>query len=67
MQPADRGLTLRIGYSPVEVPLTPSGSDTDTWDAGRMELGFLRDVSEDITGFLLSSGRIRNVAFEKTR
>jgi hypothetical protein len=46
--------------------LTPIGKDsfsTDAWFMSRIE--FTRDSDSDITGFKVSSGRVKNVRFEK--
>ena len=60
----DGTLTFRIGFSPVETRLAPSGRDR--WDAGRRKLRFLRD-EDGVSGFTLGWGRVQGVSFRRTR
>ena len=61
----DGELRYRLGYSPVDIPLTSTGRDG--WDSGYATFRFLRDGKSMITGFNLSSGRISDIYFEKIR
>ena len=56
-------LDCRIAYAPARIELVPVG--TDTWRGGRMEFRFIRDGRGGITGFNVSSGRIRDIYFER--
>jgi CubicO group peptidase (beta-lactamase class C family) len=65
VRPVDDKLTYHFEFSPVDIPLIPTGRDQ--WDAGRTSLSFLRD-GETVTGLNLNwGGRFRNIYFEKTR
>ena len=61
----DGELRYRLEYSPANIQLTPI--ERDEWDADDATFRFLRDSSALITGFNLSSGRISDIYFEKTR
>jgi hypothetical protein len=59
----DDALRYQIGHSPAEFQLVPTGRDE--WDADQAEFRFLRNSSMTVTGLSLSSGRIRDIQFEK--
>ena len=59
----NESLILRIAYDPARIELVPIGPDT--WRGGRMEFRFIRDRSGRITGLNVSSGRIRDIFFQK--
>jgi len=61
----DGDLTYRFLYSPVDVPLVPTG--LDEWDAGRIQLRFLRENSDRVTALHVSLGRVQNIYFDKTK
>ena len=61
----DGNLTCHLEFSPVDVQLVPTGPDE--WNARRIQLSFLRDRNDKVTGLNVSSGRIKNIFFEKTR
>jgi len=65
VRPVDGNLTYHFLYSPVDVQLVPTGRDE--WYARRTQLSFLRENNDKVTGLNVSSGRIRNICFEKTR
>jgi hypothetical protein len=56
-------LTCRVGYAPALIELAPIGPDT--WRGGSMEFRFTRDRGRRITGLNVSSGRIRDISFER--
>ncbi len=65
VRPIDGNLTYHLEYSPVDAQLVPTGPDE--WHARRTKLSFLRDGNDRVTGLNVSSGRIKNIYFEKTR
>ena len=59
----DGDLTYRFLYSPVDVPLVPTGRDE--WYAGRTQFSFLRENNDRVTALHVSLGPVRNIYFEK--
>jgi CubicO group peptidase (beta-lactamase class C family) len=65
VRPVDGSLTYHFLYSPADVPLVPTGRDE--WYAGRTQFRFLRENDDKVTALHVSSGRIKNIDFAKTR
>jgi CubicO group peptidase (beta-lactamase class C family) len=65
VRPVEGNLTYHFLYSPEDVPLV--STRRDDWYAGRTQFRFLRNDKDQITALHVSSGRIRNIYFEKTR
>jgi hypothetical protein len=65
VRPMEGNLTYHLEFSPVDVQLVPTGPDE--WYARRVQLGFVRDSNNTVTGLNVSSRRIRNIYFQKTR
>jgi hypothetical protein len=65
VRPIAGNLTYHLEYSPVDAQLVPTGPDE--WHARRTQLSFLRDGNDRVTGVNVSSGRIKNIYFKKTR
>jgi CubicO group peptidase (beta-lactamase class C family) len=61
----DGKLRYRVASSPMETQLASTGRDE--WHAEDITLSFQRDSTGAVTGLSVSSGRIRDIYFSKTR
>lgn len=67
--PATYKITLEGGNLTLNRRLSPTGymteEENDIWSAGSWDFVFKRNDSSEITGFVVSTGRAREVEFEK--
>ncbi|MCC5914265.1 MAG: serine hydrolase [Balneolaceae bacterium] len=67
--PIEYKLTVEEGNLKLNRELAPNGAmtedDKDKWRAGSWDFVFKRENNGEITGFLVSTGRARNVEFKK--
>jgi imidazolonepropionase len=68
--PVEYRLTVEDGNLKLNRRLAPRGfmseEEKDKWKAGSWDFVFTRDDNGDITGFLVSTGRAREVGFKKS-
>ncbi|HEX9722965.1 MAG TPA: hypothetical protein VGC53_01645, partial [Vicinamibacteria bacterium] len=65
VRPMAGNLTYHFLYSPMDVRLVPTGRDE--WHAGRTQFSFVREDNDRVSALHVSSGRVRNIYFEKRR
>jgi CubicO group peptidase (beta-lactamase class C family) len=65
VRPVNGKLTYHFLHSPADVQLVSTGQDE--WHAGRTRFRFLRERDDEVTALHVSSGRVRDVYFEKMR
>lgn len=67
--PVEFKLTVEDGNLKLNRRLSPNGflseSGTDSWSAGSLDMVFKRNHSGEITGFLISTGRAREIEFRR--
>lgn len=67
--PVEYSLTIEDGNLKLNRRLSPNGfmtqDDEDIWSAGSWEFVFTRNGSGDVNGFVVSTGRAREVEFSK--